>query len=105
APQSIHFTYLGAPRAGAPIVRHICDDSGTLPAGLIGSVATAGTAAAATAVFDIALNGTNIATMTFPATATAGFASSTAVAIAQGDVLTVTPRSTDAQLADIAGFL
>ena len=57
------------------------------------------------AQFDIALNGTNIATMTFPATATAGFASSTVVTVAQGDVLTLTPRTTDAQLADIAGFL
>jgi len=104
-PLGVPFTYLGMPQAASLIVRHTFIESGTLPAGFVGSRATAGVAASTTAVFDIALNGGNVATMTFAATATANFAGATTVTFVPGDVLTVTPRSSDPQLADISGFL
>ncbi len=89
----------------APIARYTFDGAGTLPAGLTGSVVNAGTAATASTVFDIAVNGTNFATMTFaPGSATATFAGSAQSFIA-GDVLTITPRTVDATLANISGYL
>jgi hypothetical protein len=54
---------------------------------------------------DIAKNGTNFATISFaPGESQASFAG-LAQSFVSGDVLTITPRATDASLAQISGYL
>jgi hypothetical protein len=104
-PVNVPLQYLGAPQSALPILRYTFGEAASLPANLTGSVATAGTAATVTTIFDIALNGTNFATITFAAAAAiAAFAGSAQTGIA-GDVLTIVPRRTDATLADVSGVL
>jgi hypothetical protein len=56
-------------------------------------------------IHDVARNGTNFATISFaPGQSQASFAGTTQNFIS-GDVLTITPRATDAALAQISGYL
>ena len=106
APSNVPIQFLGIPQSGAPITRYTFGEAVNLPAGLGGSVCTAGTAATLATIFDIAKNGTNIATMTFAAAASsATFAMASAQNFIAGDVLTIVPRRTDATLANPSGVL
>jgi hypothetical protein len=96
--------FLGIPQATQPITRYTFGESVSFPANFTGSTVTAGTASTGTVIFDIAKNGTNFATMTFTASATAVFSGS-ASAFISGDVVTIIPRTTDATLANLSGFL
>lgn len=105
APVTVPLQYLGIPQAATPIVRYTFGETETFPANLVGSVATAGTAATAATVCDIAVNGSNFATMTFAAGATSATFAGTAQSVIAGDVLTIVPHTTDATLADLSGVL
>ena len=77
----------------------------SLPADLAGSTCSAGTPAVAAQIHDVARNGTNFATISFaPGESQASFAGSPQ-SFVSGDVLTITPRATDAGLAQISGYL
>lgn len=95
----------GAPSASAIIATFDAPRAFTLPAGLTGSRAVAGTAATASTTFTIKKNGSSIGSIVWGAAATvATFTFASAVSFAAGDVLTVTaPASPDATLANI-GF-
>jgi hypothetical protein len=102
---AIPIQFLGAPQAGQPIVRHTLGEALSLPAGLAGSTCSAGTPAAAAQTHDVARNGTDFATIGFaPGASQASFAG-TPQGFVSGDVLTITPRATDAGLAQISGYL
>jgi hypothetical protein len=102
---TIPIQFLGSPQAGQPITRHTFGQALSLPAALAGSVCSAGTPAAAVQIHDVARNGTNFATISFASGASqASFAGSTQ-SFVSGDVLTITPRATDATLAQISGYL
>ncbi len=104
APTNVPWQYLGAAVAAAsPVVRYTFGESVAFAAAFAGSNANAGTAATVTAIFDIAKNGTNFATMTFAAAATTASFAGTASSFAAGDVLSVTPRTSDATLANLSG--
>ena len=107
APAYVSGSWSGSPAAGQVVERYIFATPVTFPAGLSGSYGTCGTAAAATATFTIAKNGTAIGTMVFAAGATsASFTMGTATAFSAGDVLTVTaPSPADATLANLAWTL
>lgn len=95
----------GKPAASAVILRFPAVRAFTLPTNLTGSQGKAGTAATASATFNIAKNGVNIGTMAFAASGTVPTWTNTATSFAAGDILTVTaPSSQDATLADI-GFV
>jgi hypothetical protein len=106
-PAYVSGSWSGSPGAGQVVERYIFAAAVTFPAGLSGSYGTAGAAAAGSALFTIAKNGTAIGTMTFAAGATsAGFAMAAPTAFAAGDVLTVTaPSPADATLANLAWTL
>jgi len=76
----------------------------TVPTNCAGSLAKAGVAATASTVFTIAQNGSSVATVTFAIAGTTGtFSNQAAIAIATGDVMTITaPGSADATLANVA---
>ena len=105
APVTVPLQYLGTPQSGNPILRYTFGEAANFPANLTGSVATAGTASTVTTICDIALNGTNFATLTFAAAATTAAFSGTAQNFIAGDVLTIVPQRTDATLADVSGVL
>ena len=105
APVNVPFQYLGTPQAGSPILRYTFADPVSFPANFSGSTATAGAAAAATTIFDIARNGSNFATLTFAAAAGTGTFAGPAQSVIAGDVLTITARTTDATLANLSGIL
>jgi len=105
APLNVQLQYLGTPQSGLPILRYTFGEAASFPANFTGSVATAGTAATVTTVCDIALNGSNFATLTFAAAATAATFAGSAQTVTAGDVLTIVPRRTDTTLADISGVL
>jgi len=102
---NVPFQYLGIPPAGNPILRYTFADPVNFPTNFTGSTATAGAAATAATIFDIAKNGTNFATLTFAAAAATGTFSGPAQSVIAGDVLTVTARRTDATLANLSGVL
>ncbi|MGD9614241.1 MAG: hypothetical protein AB7H90_11390 [Alphaproteobacteria bacterium] len=102
---TIPIQFLGAPQAGQPITRYTCGQVLSLPADLAGSVCSVGMPAAVAQIHDVARNGTNFATITFaPGESQASFAGSTQ-SFVSGDVMTITPRATDANLAQISGYL
>jgi hypothetical protein len=102
---SIPIQFLGTPQAGQPITRHTLGQALSFPADLVGSTCSAGTTAAAAQIHDVARNGTNFATISFaPGESQASFAGSSQ-SFVSGDVLTITPRMTDAGLAQISGYL
>jgi hypothetical protein len=105
APVSVPLQYLGVPQSGNPIVRYTFGERASFPANLTGSIATAGTAATAVTIFDVAVNGSNFATMTFAAAVTTATFAGTAQSVIAGDVLTIVPRRTDATLANLSGVL
>jgi hypothetical protein len=103
---NVPIQFLGIPQSGSPIVRYTFGESVALPAGLSGSVCTAGAAATSSTVFNIAKNGSNIGTMTFAAAAAnATFSLASPVSFVAGDVLTIIPTSTDATLSNLSGYL
>ena len=102
---TVPIQFLGVPQALQPIVRHTFGQSVSLPAALAGSTCSAGVAASAAQVFDIAKNGANFATMSFAAGMSAATFAGPAQSFIAGDVLTIAPRATDATLADISGYL
>ena len=102
---TIPIQFLGSPPAGQPITRYTSGQALSLPAGLAGSVCSAGVPAAAAQIHDVARNGVNFATISFaPGAGQASFAGA-AQSLVAGDVLTITPRATDATLAQISGYL
>jgi hypothetical protein len=105
APVNVPIQYLGIPQAGNPILRYTFADPVNFPANFGGSTATAGTAATAATVFDIAKNGANFATLTFAAATMSGAFAGPAQSFIAGDVLTIAARRTDATLADLSGVL
>src|ERR1700674_627446 len=104
-PATILFQYLGIPQIGAPVERYTFGESVNFVTNFTGSLCTAGLAATAQTIFDIAQNGTNFATMTFAIGGTAATFSGTAASFVPGDVLTLIPRRTDATLANLSGVL
>lgn len=104
-PNAVEFDWVALPPAGGqPILRWTFGTVMTFPANFAGSLCAAATASTGTVVFDIAKNGGNFATLTFTASA-AGVFSGSAASFAIGDVLTMTPRTADATLSGISGFL
>ena len=103
ATTTLAFSYTGAPTSSERSNSVTISTPLTLPAGLSGSVATAGVAATATTTFDIQVNGITKGTLSFAASATAGtFTFASAVALSAGDVVSlVAPASPDATLANI----
>ncbi len=105
APVAIPIQFLGVPQASRPVTRYTFGQVLSLPANLAGSMCSAGTPATAVQVHDVGKNGTNFATITFaPGVSEASFAGF-AQSFFSGDVLTITPRATDAALADVSGYL
>jgi len=102
---NVPFQYLGTPPAGSPILRYTFADAVSFPASFTGSTATAGAAATASTILDLAKNGSNFATLTFAAAATSGTFAGPAQSFIAGDVLTMTARTTDATLANLSGVL
>jgi hypothetical protein len=102
---AIPIQFLGIPQAGQPITRHTFGQALSFLADLAGSACSAGTPAAAVQIHDVARNGTNFATISFaPGESQASFAG-LPQSFVSGDVLTITPRATDAGLAQISGYL
>lgn len=99
-------TFMGAPAAGATILRLPMPRSVDFPASLTGSQGVLGTAPAAQADFDILKNAVSFGTMRFAGAATtATFISAAGASFSAGDVLTVTaPNPQDANLQDL-GFM
>lgn len=93
----------GKPTASEKVLALKAATSFNFVANLVGSVASASTAATASTVFSVRKNGTQFNTITFAAAGTSGtFASSSAQTFAVGDVLEIiAPASADATLADI----
>lgn len=106
-PYGFAFACAGKPTAGEVFGPWVADRAFTLPNGLTTSIARAGAAFTASAVWTLKRNGTAIGTVTFSAGSVAGvLASSTSadIPIARSDVLTLTaPDPVDASGADI-GF-
>ncbi|MGD9613847.1 MAG: phage tail protein [Alphaproteobacteria bacterium] len=103
---AVPIQYLGIPQNGNPIVRHTFGSTVIFPAGLVGSVCTASAAATALTTFNIGKNGSLVGTMSFAASSTsATFAMASAETFVAGDVLTITPTSTDATLENLSGYL
>ena len=86
------------------IFRRVMTRAITLPANLAGSYAKAAVASTGTRIFALAVNGgAPAATITFTASATGTFSTQSAIALAAGDVVTITaPSSTDGTLVGIA---
>lgn len=104
-PFDVPISFAGIPQNGSPILNYTFARSVSFPANFSGSVCTAGVAATANTVFNIAKNGTNFATMTFAAAgSTATFAGSASSFVA-GDTMSITPAATDATLANLTGNL
>lgn len=102
----VTFSYPGAsPPSGVAILSYTFPQAATFGASLVGSIASAAVAATGHTIFDVAKNGTNFGTVDFAASATHATFTGTAASFAAGDVLTITPSSTDATLAGLSGFL
>ena len=97
--------FLGIPQAGQPTTRYTFGEAVSFAANFTGSPCSAGAAATAAQIFDIAKNGANFATMTFAAAGAAATFAGPAQGFISGDVLTITPRATDATLANLSGYL
>jgi len=97
-------SFSGRPTSNLILQSLVCAGSVTVPAGFSGSRASAGTAATATADFNIQKNGTIVGTMSFaPSAMTATFVATAATAFAAGDVLTiVAPPTPDPTISNIA---
>ena len=93
------------PVAGTQIIRVTVGATMRFSAALAGSVLTAASAATGTVILDIALDGTNFATAIFPASATTAIFSGIAVGASAGSVVTMTPRTNDATLELLSGYL
>ncbi len=102
---AIPIQFLGAPQAGQPITRYTIGQALSLPAELAGSTCSAGTPAVAAQVHDVGKNGVNFASISFVPGVTQGSFAGSAQSFVAGDVLTITPRATDASLADLSGYL
>jgi hypothetical protein len=102
---TVPIQYLGVPQAAQPITRYTFGEAVSFPANLAGSSCTAGTAATAAQIFDIAKNGTNYATLSFAAGGAVATFAGPAQSFISGDVLTITPQATDTTLANISGYL
>lgn len=103
-PINVPFSFNGIPQNGVPILNHTFGANFVLPASVLGSACTAGVAATASTTCNIAKNGTVISSLNFAIGATvATFAASAQFSFASGDVLTITPTSTDATLANLTG--
>ena len=97
------FNYSGKPTSSQVIADNVTTTGYELPAALAGSIATAGTAATASTVFDIQVNGVTKGTITFAISGTTGtFVFSSNVPLALGDVVSIlAPASPDSTLANI----
>jgi len=94
----------GKPGAGDVLQTYVFSAPYTIPVGMEGAFASAGTSATATATFKIEKNGVQVGSMIFPASpaTTATFTMSTATSFSAGDALTViAPGSQDSTLANI----
>jgi hypothetical protein len=102
--QDIPAFFRGVPGSSALVLRFVATRALTIPADAVGSQASAGTAATASATFTVSKNGSAVGSIAWSASGTVGaFTMASAVALAAGDVLTITaPASADATLADIA---
>jgi hypothetical protein len=102
---TISIQFLDIPQSGQPITRYTCRQALLLPADLIGSLCSAGIPAAAAQILDVARNGINFATINFAPGESQAILAGAAQSFVSGDVLTITPRTTDATLAQISGYL
>jgi hypothetical protein len=103
---AVNFDYLDLPpTAGAPVLRWTFDKEFSLTANALGSIATATVGPVADIVFDMAIGSTNFATMTFLAGTTVAVFAGTAQSFGVGDVLTITPRTTETGMSGVSGFL
>ena len=107
AAAEFHGAQTGPTTANLEIARQIAVTALTLPAGLAGCYAKAGTAATGSTTYTLQQNGSGFGTMNFAAGASvATFSASFATAFAVGDVLTIEgPATPDATLADIGWVL
>lgn len=97
----------GKPGAGAVIKRMVAARNFSIPSGVTNAKAKAGTAATATATFNLQKNGVTFGTMVFAASGTVPtWSAATATSFTPGDVFSiVAPGSQDATLADIAYYI
>ena len=102
---NVPIQFLAIPQSGQPIARHTFGGPVNFAANLAGSICSAGIAATGSVTFNIAKNGVNFATAIFPASATTAIFSGSAQTFVAGDVLTITPASTDATLKNLSGYL
>jgi hypothetical protein len=102
---TVPIQFLGVPQAAQPVTRYTFGEAVSFAVNLAGSSCSAGIAATAAQVFDIAKNGTNYATLSFAAGGSTAVFAGPAQSFISGDVLTITPRATDATLANISGYL
>lgn len=102
---NVPIQFLGIPQVNQPIARYTFGQPVSFAANFVGSACSAGVAATAAQILDIAKNGTNFATMSFAAGGTVATFAGPAQSFISGDVLTITPRATDATLANISGYL
>nr|CAX84103.1 conserved uncharacterized protein [uncultured bacterium] len=103
APFDVGCSFNGMPGASAVLLRLPMVRAVTFPADMAGSRGIAGTAATASATFDLRRNGAAFATMTFAAGAsTATFAAASETAFVAGDLLSITsPATPDTTLSDL----
>jgi hypothetical protein len=103
APYDLAFSTFGTPTASEAVFRFISPRAFTIPANLAGSIVKSTTAATGSTVFTVNKNGSQIATITFAATATVAiFSTQAAISVAVGDKITViAPSTPDTTLADI----
>lgn len=101
-PYDIAGSILSKPTANAIVMRFIAPRNFSLPAGLVGSVAFAGTPATAQYVLSVRRNGAVFGTITFGAGSNSGvFAAASATTFNVGDVMTVSaPATADATFND-----
>lgn len=94
----------GALLSGEILLRHVFASAISFADDFSGSYATADTASTGTVACSITKNGSQVATITFTASATGVFATAGgAVSFAAGDVLRIiAPASADATLADLS---
>ena len=102
-PLIFSFNYSGKPTSSQVIADNVTTTGYELPAALASSIATAGTAATASTVFDIQVNGVTKGTITFAISGTTGtFVFSSNAPLALGDVVSIlAPASPDSTLANI----
>lgn len=95
----------GEPTASQKVLRYVATEATNIAADFSGSKADAGTAATASTVFSISINGTPGPTLTFAVAGTTGTwdNSGSDIDLVAGDVLLVTaPATPDATLADLS---